>query len=304
MKTSLNLSTAAAKISRFRMAGLFNLILAVMFLVAGVTTAHAQKTWTVSPGALQNRAGAGGTIQVTLGGVTYTASTGAAQGNTANLQNLFTNGSLTSPSGNTIKFDPAQVSIVNGEVQITSNVINGIASPDGLTLDVVPNPPPPPPPPVVPLVQVSGSLELGGSLAGVNSTGGDAEYNFELGYGDATGTTTSLAHVDLKYTDLTDKTIGGLLTEIDFDLETQLPSALQSDLTLDSADNALYFAFPTSIENPTVEGYSTDASLSYSTDLAVPEGGASLMYLLLAGVSCCGAMFFSSRNRFGKRESD
>ena len=33
---------------------------------------------------------------------------------------------------------------------------------------------------------------------------------------------------------------------------------------------------------------------------AVPEGGASLIYLLLAGGSCLGAIFFSSRNRSRK----
>ena len=35
----------------------------------------------------------------------------------------------------------------------------------------------------------------------------------------------------------------------------------------------------------------------------VPEGGAALLYLLLVGLACFGAMLFSSRNRFGKRET-
>jgi hypothetical protein len=36
---------------------------------------------------------------------------------------------------------------------------------------------------------------------------------------------------------------------------------------------------------------------------SVPEGGTALLYLLLAGASCFGAMLFSSRNQFGKRET-
>ena len=38
--------------------------------------------------------------------------------------------------------------------------------------------------------------------------------------------------------------------------------------------------------------------------VSVPEGGKSLLYMLLAGAPCFGAMFFSSRNQFGKRETD
>jgi hypothetical protein len=34
---------------------------------------------------------------------------------------------------------------------------------------------------------------------------------------------------------------------------------------------------------------------------ATPEGGSSLLYLLLAGASCCGAMFFSPRPSLGER---
>jgi hypothetical protein len=36
---------------------------------------------------------------------------------------------------------------------------------------------------------------------------------------------------------------------------------------------------------------------------SVPEGGAAFMYLLLAGASCFGAMFFGARNRLGNRAS-
>jgi hypothetical protein len=34
--------------------------------------------------------------------------------------------------------------------------------------------------------------------------------------------------------------------------------------------------------------------------LTIPEGGASLLYLLLAGSACFGAMFLASRGRFAK----
>ncbi|HEY1903552.1 MAG TPA: hypothetical protein VGG56_14045 [Terracidiphilus sp.] len=37
--------------------------------------------------------------------------------------------------------------------------------------------------------------------------------------------------------------------------------------------------------------------------LGVPEGGTAFMFLLLAGVSCFGAMFFKYRNQLGNRES-
>jgi hypothetical protein len=36
---------------------------------------------------------------------------------------------------------------------------------------------------------------------------------------------------------------------------------------------------------------------------SVPEGGAAFMYLLLAGASCFGVMFFGARNRLGNRAS-
>jgi len=34
--------------------------------------------------------------------------------------------------------------------------------------------------------------------------------------------------------------------------------------------------------------------------VAVPEGGAAWIYLLLGALSCCGAMFFRYRNQFAK----
>jgi hypothetical protein len=38
--------------------------------------------------------------------------------------------------------------------------------------------------------------------------------------------------------------------------------------------------------------------------VSAPEGGAPLLYLLLAGFACVGAMLFSSRNHIGKRRPE
>jgi hypothetical protein len=37
--------------------------------------------------------------------------------------------------------------------------------------------------------------------------------------------------------------------------------------------------------------------------IVTPEGGAAMMYLLLAGATCFGAMLFSSRNRMVNRKT-
>jgi hypothetical protein len=37
------------------------------------------------------------------------------------------------------------------------------------------------------------------------------------------------------------------------------------------------------------------------TSINIPEGGAGLLYLLLAGLTCFGAMYFSPKNQFGNR---
>jgi hypothetical protein len=259
-----------------------------MFSMAGVTIAQVNiQTWTISPGALQNRLGEPAKITITIGGnggnnVSYSGDTGGSEGNVGNILNLMNNGQLKNNAGQSIIFPQAK--IVNGEVQITTNNIIKIKG--NVTIDDVPNPLPPP---LGPILQVAGDLEVGGLLTGLDAYGDEADYFFELGYGDETGTTTSLAQVNLMYSDLTDQTISGLLTTIYSGLEVQLPSALQSDLTLDSADNALYFVFPTSIENPTVEGYSTDAGLTYNDSMELtPEPGTFMLLgcglVTLAGV--------------------
>ena len=51
-----------------------------------------------------------------------------------------------------------------------------------------------------------------------------------------------------------------------------------------------------SASNPA--GYTTPSTL---IDFSVPEGGEALLYLLLAGGACFGAMGFSSRSQFGRR---
>jgi hypothetical protein len=50
-------------------------------------------------------------------------------------------------------------------------------------------------------------------------------------------------------------------------------------------------------------GYPTPSTPITFSATEVPEGGASLLYLLLAGAGCFGAKFFSSRNRLGSRAS-
>ena len=46
-----------------------------------------------------------------------------------------------------------------------------------------------------------------------------------------------------------------------------------------------------------------DEDAYYGGNVAVPEGGAALLYLLLAGAACFGAMAFGSRNRLGSHAS-
>jgi hypothetical protein len=45
------------------------------------------------------------------------------------------------------------------------------------------------------------------------------------------------------------------------------------------------------------------AALLRSNISNVPEGGTALIYLLLAGPSCFGVMFFNSRSRLGRSEA-
>lgn len=52
------------------------------------------------------------------------------------------------------------------------------------------------------------------------------------------------------------------------------------------------------ILTPTPEGPGEPQEM-WTENLSMPEGGAALMYLLLAGLSCYGAMFFRRRNQFG-----
>ena len=55
-----------------------------------------------------------------------------------------------------------------------------------------------------------------------------------------------------------------------------------------------------SVSNPV--GYPTPSTL-ITFSASVPEGGSSLLYLLLAGAGCFGAIFLSPRNRLGSRAS-
>jgi hypothetical protein len=52
-----------------------------------------------------------------------------------------------------------------------------------------------------------------------------------------------------------------------------------------------------------LQGGSMSGTKVIASVQTVPEGGGALIYLLLAGASCFGAIFFSSRNRFRKNYS-
>jgi hypothetical protein len=74
-------------------------------------------------------------------------------------------------------------------------------------------------------------------------------------------------------------------------------------------------AYSGSESNPTIltgaypvsDGFFYDnlhhGTLSGTINISVPEGSAPLLYLLLAGASCCGAILLRSRNRFRTRKT-
>ena len=67
--------------------------------------------------------------------------------------------------------------------------------------------------------------------------------------------------------------------------------------------NSLGFSDVTSVSISQLasgSGYWFISSLTRDT-VSAPEGGASLLYLLLAAGACFGAIFFRSRNRFASR---
>jgi hypothetical protein len=65
-----------------------------------------------------------------------------------------------------------------------------------------------------------------------------------------------------------------------------------------AADTSLFILTPVpNSEVPLIDGPPQEMWVT------TPEGGAAFLYLLLAGASCFGAMFFNARNRFGNRLS-
>jgi hypothetical protein len=120
-------------------------------------------------------------------------------------------------------------------------------------------------------------------------------------YGSVTGITQ--AEISSAIWDIT--TSGGVLG-LD-SKATSLVTALKTALGTDNSTQAeaylgqysdLWILTP----NPN-NGSGNEPGQEMWTKECVPEGGTALLYLLLAGASCFGAMLFSSRNRLGKRET-
>lgn len=117
--------------------------------------------------------------------------------------------------------------------------------------------------------QVVGSLDLGNSLTGLDQNGNPAIYDFEVGYTDPAYNEIFYAESTLSAASIGPFSVAGLLTATYNNMEAQLPAPLQSDLTLDLADDAINFAFEAGITEPTVGGYSTDSGYltAFSTGL-------------------------------------
>jgi hypothetical protein len=64
-----------------------------------------------------------------------------------------------------------------------------------------------------------------------------------------------------------------------------------------AADTSLYILNPVANSQPSGDGRPQEMWVT------APEGGGALLYLLLAGASCFGAIYFNSHNRFGNRAS-
>lgn len=110
--------------------------------------------------------------------------------------------------------------------------------------------------------QVMGSLNAAGSLSGLDPNGNAASYFFAIGYGDAQGNPTWLAQSDLSASSLTGLTLPSLLTATYNNLQSQLSPTLQSDLTLDLANNAINFAFPGTGQDACIEAACSDTVLA------------------------------------------
>jgi hypothetical protein len=235
--------------------------------------------YTLSPGAIPPPKV---TVKVDLGtgpnGV-YTGTvtgTGAfgTQVTGADLQGLMNSG-LTNPAGQTINFG---ATIIPGTDQIQFPKDN-IKKVDATT-----------PPGLWNVVwdSINGtavaSLTLTGTLSGQDQNGGVATYDFDLGYGDETGSPTWIAESNVLYSDLTNQTISGVLTATYDNLESQLPAAYQGGLELDLSDNSLFFAFPDSIFDPSGTSYSTDMGITDVTDWEIVPEPCTLALLSL-GVS-------------------
>jgi hypothetical protein len=123
---------------------------------------------------------------------------------------------------------------------------------------------------------VVGSLQVGNSLTGVNQSDAAATYNFQIGSSDASYNSTFFASCTISASSISTFTPAALLSAIYANLEGQLATQYQSDLTLNLTDDTLSFAFPSSIADPTISAYSTDAGLASDGGLSYVLGIATI----------------------------
>src|SRR5207249_8413700 len=108
---------------------------------------------------------------------------------------------------------------------------------------------------------LAGIFDFSGSLAGRDDDGAFSEFQASFGFGNL------LADAFVRYTDLIDPTLTGLLAELDHQLREDLPSSLDPLLKLDLANGMITFSFPKGATSYFVQSAVTDVSLASSVAL-------------------------------------